>query len=280
MSPHQSLTKLSPTTTPQWSSCIAQVSKGKPLATALYSYKLINRYEKELLDVADKAGRLPEGLLHIANQVEQRQQRLSRLKVRLVYPFAILTVGILAATILQAFKSDGNLMGAVTNGLILFAVAGMLTKLFLSLFNTDSCEVLGRFYSLSSQSWYQRLFQHIVFGCLAWQIKSGIDFKSGFLRVSRLLDHKALKQQLVKVAQHCGQGNSVAQSLAASDLPLSHDFQAILHTAEQSGEWSSAIERALQLQQQELEQSINQLFDWAPRIYYALVVVVAIMVII
>lgn len=279
MSPHQSLIKLAPTTNAQWSNCIDQVSKGKPLATALFNCKQINRYEREILDVANQAGRLPEGLLHIADQVEQRKQRISRLKVRLFYPFAVLIVGIAVTTLLQAIQNDGSLMGAISNGLILLIAAGLLTKLFLSLFTMDGCQVLSRFNSLSSQSWYQRLFQHIVFSCLACQIKSGIDFKSGFLRVSRLLDQKALRQQLVKVAQHCGQGNSVSHSLAAADLPISHDFQAILHTAEQSGEWSSAIDRALAIQQQELNQNIEQVFDWAPRVYYALIVVVAISVI-
>jgi type II secretory pathway component PulF len=279
ISPQQALKQLTLSGNPLWVKAENQVAKGKPLSNALYQNRLIGRYEKEILDVAEQAGRLPEGLMHIANQVEKREQRLSRLKSKLYYPFAVLVIAILVSSILQIVNHHTNFLSVFSKGILLLALAMIITRWIISVLNLDACQVLDKFQFLSSHSWYSLLFQQVVFGCLSWQIQSGIDFKTAFQRVSRLLNNKQLKQQLLKVAQHCGQGNSVAQSLAASELPINHDFQAILHSAEQSGEWSSAIRRALQLQQQELELRIQNLFDWAPRLYYGLVAVIAIGVI-
>jgi type II secretory pathway component PulF len=279
LSPKEAITKLAPSNHKRWTEARQRVSQGKPLATALYQSQLIGRYEKELLDVADHAGRLTEGLALIASDVEKREQRIRRLKSKLYYPIAILLVAIAAHLILQVVNQQRPLLSLlIENGALIFLTL-MLSRWLLGALNTDACRVLDKLAPLSNHSWYRLLFQQIVFGSLAWQVQSGIDFKSAFQRTSRLLNNNRIKQQLLTIAQQCGQGASVSQSLATSDLPISPEFKALLHTAEQSGDWTHAINRALKLQREELELRIDTLFDWVPRIYYALAAIIAITVI-
>ncbi len=234
--------KLVPASNASRTAALQLLEKGSTLSHALYTTKLISRYEKEIVDVAEQAGRLNEGLRKIADANEQRHLRNSQLKSRLYFPLAIIAVAIVVNFILS-IANHASVFSALGSSLISLIVTIGVTQIILNLTKKDACEVLDSLSLFQQQPWYKQLIEHVVFHLLLWQIKSGIDFKQSFIGISRLLNNKTIKKELVAVGMLCDKGQSVCLSLSNSKLPLSADFKNILRTAEASGSWSFAIEK-------------------------------------
>jgi len=263
-----------------WPKVIQQLARGTRLSLALGKSGLISRYEREVISVAEFAGRVPQGLRSIANSYDKRRQRISRLKSKLYYPFAILVVGIVVAGILQiARNSEVSVFLVFARSLVLLVIAIMITKLILNSLQKDACYWLNKANGYDTNEWYRMQFQQVVFGALLWHNRSGIDFKTGFSRISKLIDNKSIRKKLLIASQYCGQGTSVTNSIRQAKLPITHELMQILMTAEQSGRWEESVNRYLEQNEMLLDLRIDNAFEWAPRIYYGIIVLAVIGVI-
>lgn len=264
-----------------WVNVEADLNKGSKLSRSLYKHQFISRYEQEVIRIAEDAGRLPNGLRTIADSSEQRIARIRHLKSKLFYPFSILTIAIgVNALVLLIGPSGHSTLDILMAAAFQFILAFFVTRQLLKQLNKDACVVLSQTWPLRSQTWYQLLTETTVFGALYWQQQSGINFQEGFKRIAHLINHKTFKTELSRLSKQCAQGQSVSESLKQSDLPVTDHFKQILLTAEQSGNWNIALSRQLSLSQDELNQTVDSLFDWLPRIYYFFVVIIAVNVIV
>ncbi len=264
-----------------WSAVITLLERGNKLSIALGKHGLISRYEQEIISVAEYAGQVPEGLRNISNFYDKRRIRISRLKSKLYYPFAILLVGIIVSAILQISRNPELSKFTVFSQAVFWLIVAILAnKVILNLMQKDACTWLSFAKQHSSGEWYKMQFQQVVFGALLWHNKSGIDFKMGFNRISKLIDAKHVQKKLLIASNLCGQGLSVSEAVQKANLPVSYEFQQILNTGEQSGRWEYSVGKFLQQNEILLDQRIDNAFEWAPRLYYGLIVLVVIGVII
>jgi len=262
-----------------WRNVISALESGQRLNKSLAESKLICNFEQEIISVSEFSGRLPQGLRSIADSYDKRRSRVSTLKSKLYFPSVAFVIGIIILSIQTNNNSDSSAFSILANAFFWLALVFILTRTLLVLMKKDACVWLQIVSNFSRSQWYKEQLQQIIFGALLWQIKSGIDFKTGFLRITKLLNNKSINKQLKLASTFCNQGRSVSQSIIQSKLPITSEFKQILLTGEQSGQWEFTLDKYLQQQARLLEIRLNSVCEWVPRIYYALIALFVITVI-
>ncbi|PHS20628.1 MAG: hypothetical protein COA86_01390 [Kangiella sp.] len=264
----------------EWSTVIPLLAKGNRLSLSLSKSGLITRYEQEVIAVSEHAGRVTQGLRSIAESYDKRRVRIGKLKSKLYMPFAVLVIAIIVSGILKVSQyPETSILSVILTAIFYLALALGVTKLILNFMQKEACYWLNKVKSHEGSEWYQMQFQQVVFGALLWHASSGIDFKTGFARIAKLIDAKNIRKKLLLASQSCGQGLSVSESINRAKLPITNEFKQILITGEQSGRWEDSVQKFLDQNALLLDIRIDNAFEWAPRIYYGLIVLVAISVI-
>ncbi|MFW5446655.1 MAG: type II secretion system F family protein [Methylophagaceae bacterium] len=257
-----------------WPAVISCLEKGNSLAQSLGESGLINRYEQEIISVAEFTGRTEQALVWLTRSHEKRARRVNQLKYKLILPFSVLLIGVIASSILTLIKSPNiAALPVLGQAVFILATVAIITKVALYFLQKDVSNFIANIGLFSHLSLYKHLFEQMVFGALVWNIKAGIDFKTGFISVSELINSKALKNQLVNTSRYCGQGIGVTESIKQAKLPITSEFMQVLNIAEVSGRWEKAVEHYLKQKQELVDLKIDSAIEWAPRIYYVLVVV-------
>ena len=263
-----------------WAGVVSRLQKGEGFSQSLGQSGLISRYELEILSVAEHAGKLPQGLHKIADSYEKRNRRISHLKSKLITPIGIVVFAILISAILTIVQHpEIALKMVIFRAMLWLGLLWVSIRMLTRSLNNDACTWLILAKNLVHTQWYKMQFQQVVFGALSWQIQSGIDVENGLRRVTQMINDKKSVMKLRKMTQYCAAGESLYNSIEKSQLPITQDFKQIILTAESSGSLTSSIEQYLDGQYVLLEQKINEVFEWVPRFYYTLAVIIAISVI-
>jgi type II secretory pathway component PulF len=264
----------------EWLEIISLLEKGTRFSLALGQSGMINRYEQEIISIAEHAGRVEQALRQIANSCELRESRINRLKTKLYYPMAIFIVGVIVSAILQLSKNpELPIFALFFSVLTVIVIVLWATRTLLKLMQKDAFQWLNLARRQTDNQWYQKLFQQVVFGSLLWSTTSGIDYKTGFTRVSKLIGNKVIQKKLYMTAKYCEQGLTVSDAVMRSQLPIHPDFKHILITGERSGRWDYAVGKYLEDNQRELDSKIDDVFEWTPRLYYFSVAIFALIVV-
>ncbi len=264
----------------RWKKTIKQLQLGRTTADSLFFANIISRFEKELLETADTAGRQEQGLRLIAETYERRTTRIGRLKSKLYFPMAVFVIAIMVRIVLLLSQPGQPAIVTVLVGNGLLMILGfMIIHLLIRALKMDSCQVLERFAWLNNADWYRLLYEQIVLGAIRWQMTSGIDAATGFQRCANLFRSRELRKQLSQAATYCKQGHSLTQAMLTSRIPVTKECKAVLNTAEHSGSIQTALTRYLSQQDSRLEQKIDSLFEWFPRLIYSVIAVYAISII-
>jgi len=263
-----------------WSFVIRELEAGRKLNIALSKSKLISSYEQEIISVSEFSGRLSQGLRAIADSYDIRRKRVSKFKSKLYFPFAVLAIAIVVSAIKTLTSgSQEPFFSVISNAMLWLVLSLFLTRMLSNLIQKSTSFWLQLMKNSSQNEWYQMQFQQVVFGALLWQMNSGIDFKAGFLRISKLLAVTSLTKKLKQASAYCGQGLSISQSCIRSKLPITNEFKEVLLTGEQSGQWEHSIEKYLKQQSILLDIKVDSILEWIPRVYYGLIALIAILVI-
>ncbi|MCF6194882.1 MAG: type II secretion system F family protein [Kangiellaceae bacterium] len=264
----------------EWDLVISDLQKGSKLNVSLSKRGLITRYEQEIVSVGEFSGRLVQSLKHISESYDKRRSRIAKLKSKLYMPFAVLTVAIIVSGILKVSQNPEISIVSVIISLVFYSTLALgITKLILHFMQKEANFWLNLVRNYDKSEWYQMQFQQVTFGALLWQLSSGIDFKTGFARIAKLIDSKDIRRKLLAASAACGQGQSVCQSVDKAQLPITPELKQVLITGEKSGQFEEAIGRFLEQNAILLDIMIDNAFEWTPRIYYGLIVLTAISVI-
>jgi type II secretory pathway component PulF len=263
-----------------WVKVIQDLQSGKALNKALADNQFINQYEQTLLSVAETSGHLVEGLKTIGNHYAKRQTRVKGLKIRLYLPFIVIIIAVIASSILSLIQApQESVSHIILNACFWIAISLLSTRLLLKLMLMDASSWLRLMSCFKNTHWYTMQSQYIIFSAILWQIKAGIDFKSAFDKTAKIIKGTRLTQKLKQTSYYCGQGMSVSKSIHKAALPITDDFAQLLLTAEQSGKWHETVERYLKLQEVELDNKIETVFNMSPRLYYLVVTLVVLNVV-
>lgn len=264
----------------QWDKLVRALDAGRGFSDALGASGLITRDEQQVIAAAEFAGRLPQGLRQIADSYEMRVRRISRVKAQLYYPMAVLLVGIVVMAILDLVKDPPlAVWWVLLKSFFWAALMVLLTRFIVQSLQKDACAWLKMLYPLANSRWYRQHFELVVGRALLWAGRSGIDFKTALLKVSRLIDVAAIQKKLRQASAYCGQGMALSDSLSKVELPLTTEYKQVSRTGEFSGRWEEATEKYLDQQAQLLQLQIDTLFEWIPRLYYVVVVLVVLQVV-
>ncbi|WP_144393600.1 type II secretion system F family protein [Pleionea sediminis] len=281
VTPVSALKKLADGKDKNWQSAITHAEKGSSFSLALAKSQLVDRYETEILAISEKAGRLPEGLRKIAVEHDNKRIRRSKIKTRIILPFAIYIIAIFVRSLMLALNDpDSTVLSALTQGIMLLLIGFIITRAILKSIFLDPCSSIEKFSYFSNHVWYRRLFEQVIFGALVWQLRSGIDASAALKRSANLIKKSPFFKNLQTAATHCQQGQSVSDSLSSANLPVTNGGQAIIRSSEASGSLQHALEKYLTHEAKLLENTIELFYDWVPRLYYGLVAIVAISVIV
>jgi type II secretory pathway component PulF len=262
-----------------WSRVISKLESGHQLNKALFENSLINRFEQEIISVAEFSGRLPQGLRSVADAHDKRRIRVDKLKSKLYFPYAVLIIAVIVSSIQASNQSDSSLFAIITSGIFCLVLVFILTRSILGLVQKDACHWLQYSINFKQQGWYKQQFQQVIFSALLWQVRSGIDFKTAFQRMKKIFQLKSTQKQLSLASHYCGTGISVTQSIIQSKLAITNEFKQLLLVAEQSGQWETTVEGFLRQQAILLEVKLTSFLEWLPRIYYVLIAAFSISVI-
>ncbi|MEP1743167.1 MAG: type II secretion system F family protein [Kangiellaceae bacterium] len=261
----------------QWSLAIAALEKGSRLSLALNKAQLISQYQTELISVSEDAGRLEQALKRLAEDVDNSIQRQSKLKSKLLYPFAILIVGILLSSVLSFVQHPQEPLVVLLLILVLKLLFGFWifrTVLYYSRKGIDFW--LSKLDAFQNSAWFRQHFQMLLFEVLYWHTSSGIDPKTSFSRISKLIASPTIKKKLLKASNLCGQGVAISNALRQAKLPLSSDALQLFSAGEHAGDIEGTLKKQLEIFEFETNLALDNLTEWLPRIFYGLVVVFAI----
>ncbi len=265
----------------RWPIAIAALEQGHRLSQALKKASLVSRYQMELISVSEDAGRLEQALRRLAEDVESRNRRRSKLKSKLLYPMAILVVGIFITSILSLVQNPQASIFVVCLSLtIKLILAYWGFKSILTYSQKGSEFWLSKLDNYQNTNGYRRHFQRLLFEVLYWHSCSGIDPKTSFSRISSLLDSKTIKKKLLKTANLCGQGVGISAAIRQTKLPLSSEALQIFSAGEHAGDIEGTLKKQLEIIQFETNLAIDNLTEWIPRVVYGIAMFFAIIAII
>ncbi len=261
-----------------WSQVINSLQRGSRFSQSLAKSNLINRFETELISVAEDSGRVEQGLQMLAKSQQKRKERASRLKSKLLYPFAILLVGMLISSLLRLLNGPDNSLLSVSTllGIQLLALF-WLYRWVIGLIQKGAHYWLAQLDRYNKSDWFQLHFDHLLIEVMYWHQQSAIDAKTSFNRMTKLFESKPIKRQLLKASSLCGQGIGLSNAIRQSQLPVSKDTIQLLSASEQAGELENTLKRRLELIAEEADLQLNNLTDWLPRIIYGFALLYALL---
>ncbi len=257
-----------------WSKVAYKLSQGETLANALGQNGLITQYEQAIIAVAEFSGKTEQALNWLATSHEKRERRVSQLRSKLIFPIAVLIIGIAAAGILALLRNPTiSVLTILMLASVIIAIVIIVTRIMLNFLRNDPANVIVSVELFRYSNLYKYLFEQLLFTALVWNSRAGINFKTGLLKTSNLINSNKLKAKLKMASSYCGQGMTVAESIKMSGLPITTELQQMLKIAEESGRWEQAVDHYLKQQQVMLDMKIESALEWLPRVYYFFIVV-------
>jgi type II secretory pathway component PulF len=256
---------------------LGELKSGASLADAFSKTRLLARHEIEIIRVAEYSGKLPGALKFIATGYETRQRRLKKLKSQLWLPFAVFIVALVAGLALNVYGRHQTAARALFESLVYLAIVIAMTRSMLSLLRVDALRWVSICWSLGLKhriTLCQRIFEQYWYTLLMWQIDAGIDYRSALGQIKDLLPSRAYQSSVHKCMRNMRLGQNLTTALTQAGLVFSEELRLVLEVGEQSGRLVDSVRDRLVIQQQQLNLVAESYYEWIPRFYYALIVVV------
>lgn len=253
------------------------VQRGVSLTSAMQRAGAINKFDGVMLQTAEIAGRLPDGLNAIAQRRLKQIQRVDALSNAFWLPQCVLIIAALSAAFIRVSRGEGVLSTCVEVGFWLIVIR-IATRLFLALLRLDPRVYLSALWPFNwlrkNSELFQIGFELTFYSAFLWQVRGGLDVQQATENCQNLLSNHSFKYSTMRAAHSMGKGIGVTDSLSQHGLILSKRLSMTVSIAEESGRWEQAIEHELGLQAAIITQSIDAKFKWIPRVYYVIVLLI------
>ena len=254
----------------------AELTRGRPLATAIAQTGIASRLEVEILKVAEQAGKLGDALRVTADHIEQRLRRRASLKARLWMPNALL-VGVLVFSVVQTMTAGGSFVAALRSIIPVVVVAGGVSWMMLrgaARDRTGWLETGWRFGLIPRVSLLRRFHEQTFFHLLTWQMEAGVDPVSGSRVLGRLIKSGGFERAVTAYRQLLSGGATMSDALTRTKLLETGELAQVITSGEQAGRLSESLRHYFVLEDARLDVITTGFFTWMPRAYYFAVVIV------
>ena len=257
---------------------ILNVSKGSTLSRALEAHQVIDRFDATLLENAETAGRLPQGLDHISKLKLGRLKMVRSLSGLALLPKAILIIGALAGIFVRIAQQGQTPTQAIMDVSIVLVVSMIAIKIVISLLTVNARIPLSLAWNIPllkkhSNSFQQQFEQHF-YHSLVWQITSGIDSAHAIQNNALLLNNKVFQKSVKQASQHASKGSDLPNVLEQNGLILSKRMRQALLLADTAGTIEKSIGHELKNIQLQIKQHNENLVTWWPKILYVCVLII------
>ncbi len=235
------------------------LDKGRPLSALLAACKLIAPWEAKLLATGEACGRLDVVLGDMEAFLLARQQQLTAIQARLLYPLLVLLVAIVVGPVPALAMGKLSFSHYVLGVAVKLVVSYLLYQVLLmrslersvgGAVNPLLIRVARR---VDSNHWLRQLFEISYLNLLTMCLDAGVDAAETLRILKDAIDDPRLRQQhmlaLNSVQKH---GVSLAQALAASGILCNYQIIGFFTTAEQAGALHSDLRQFVQGKRSEL----------------------------
>ena len=259
---------------PAFQRASALVGKGQLLSKALLDENCLSESDYHVLSIAEKSGKLADGLAMIGERRRDWLMKVNTLKANLILPKGMLLVGALAGMFVRIASAGQEFSAALLSILSTLSVAWFVMLLSVWLIERDSLLwlSLGWRLTLVRKRWliYQLAFENAFYRLLSWQISVGIAPNQALSNSQSLLTASDYKNRVSNSIKLCNQGMSVDTVLQDNGLVLSQPLRQVLRTSMAVGSWDRAVIHHLDVQKKVLVLKAEDFFKWLPRFYYLL----------
>jgi type II secretory pathway component PulF len=155
----------------------------------------------------------------------------------------------------------------------------VLSQAMLAALARDATRWLALGWRLSLQrrsKLFRQFFEQVFYTLFVWQNDAGLDYVSGAKDLTSLIDALSYRRAVARYRQLIMRGGAVAGALQSADLMVPGELAQVIDVGEQSGRLVPALQHYLLAQGARLDRIADSMFTWLPRIYYLVVVAIAV----
>jgi len=251
--------------------------KGQDLAKAGTKIGLFNRFENNLLSAVLTAGSPEKAYFLLAEYYETRALQFKKLKSKLYFPVAILTLAIFVAPLPKMILGKITLAGYLTETLGILMLLGFIILLFIKIpqiFKILKLEfawqqilsVIPLFGDI-----YQRQNTQYFIENLALLLSSGVPILQALPYATETMPYQLQRKQFEKIKIAIEQGGSFSDALLPIKGTNTHLLKQLSQTGEAAGKLSDTLKHYAKYEAAELSDFYQKVFSWLPKIIYAMV---------
>lgn len=252
---------------------------GRSFSASLAQSELMNRFELSLLKISEESGQLSLGLSDIQKRLEKRHRHLKSLKQKCYLPLGALIIAILATTILSFVRnSPSQALFQLLTGTAYLLIVCFFIKVFITLCENASefsFRIFWRQPMLKPIKLIRNVVEYNIYHNLSLQLKSGIDAHQAVKALEIFCNKPNYLKSLANCQRLISAGSDLTSALSQSNLIFSNDLYQFLYTSEKSGTLDTGLTSYLAIKESEIEEQIDTLIQWFPRIFYIFVIFIA-----
>ena len=251
---------------------IGLVSRGQSLSNALKQANSINKSDYTILNIAERAGKLPLGLNAISERRSNWLARVDSLKASLLLPKGLLVIGAFSGIFVRTVAYQQSFFDAFIDVFVTLLFAWGIIGVTVRLLITDSLVWLSIGWPLGfiRRRWslYALVFEDVFYRLLAWQISAGVPVSKALQACGSLLESKGFEQTSLMASRGASNGGNIPNILVTNNLVLTESLKRVLVTSVEAGSWDSAVIAHLNVQKRHISLKADDFFKWLPRVYY------------
>lgn len=265
---------------PELAGMTGALKAGQRLSQAFGVTQLLGLVELEVLSAAEQAGKTVEALKFIGQRFDHKESRLRKVKSKLWLPVTVFMVAVIVGFVLQVAGKTASVGVAGFKAVFFVFCLLLVMKLVFSAINRDSIgwvRLLSRF---GVGSWFgvaQRSFEHVWLTLLLWQYAAGVDWATATSRIADLAPIKDFQRKMRASSAALKQGQTLPAALSTTGIAISQGAMLTLRTGDASGNMERSLQHYLSMEADQIDNSIQLLVDWLPRVCYGLAVGFAIL---
>jgi type II secretory pathway component PulF len=253
------------------------LNRGYSFAASLQRAGFASELETEILKTAEQAGKLNEALRLVATRYERRRLRSGALRMRLWLPNTVLFLA-LAVGVIRAVTAGAAFLTVIFQASAVALVVIVITQLLVASTSRDASRWLSFGWRIGlhrSSDLFREFFELTFFTLFAWQADAGVDPVSGSKSLASLISAPDFRRAVNRYRDQITNGSTIASALMKAALVKPGELAEVINVGEQSGRLAESLQHYLRVHEIQLEAATNQIFAWAPRLYYFVIIIIA-----
>ena len=261
-------------------SATLSVKKGQALVASLARQGLVGKADRALLNAAELAGLLEQTFSDLSEQYKARARRARNLRAKMVYPLAIIVLGVVLLPLPRLFDGELNAGEYVVRTLsLLLAIAGAVHGGM-------------RLWSRTRDATYSRVLAIVclkapvlgamvrsrgrcdMLSTLGQLVAAGMDAHTAFDEATKVLRNPILHDACTRAARQLRQGAGIADTLLEAGMLSAAEGYPLVSAGESAGRLGEMLCNQSRREESWLQSRADSVADWAPRIVYFVVVAV------